>query len=177
MRNKIILILILHFLLNTCKSQSLSSNVIASAGGSERIPSTGKSFDYTIGEVMITTFNIITTTPNIKTLTQGFHQPITLESDIIEELDADLFFYTGITPNGDGQNDSWVIKGIEKYPDANVLIYNRWGDLVWKNKNYNNINIVWEGKNSNGTNLTDATYFYIVEINEKTHKGWVELTR
>jgi gliding motility-associated-like protein len=57
-----------------------------------------------------------------------------------------------------------------------VSIYNRWGDLVWSGKNYDNVNVVWEGKNKNGQDLPDATYFYLVEIPDKTYKGWVELT-
>lgn len=85
-------------------------------------------------------------------------------------------FYTGITPNGDGFNDNWQIDSIIYFPDNMVSIYNRWGDLVWSGKNYDNINIVWEGKNRAGKDLPDATYFYLVEVDNKTYKGWVELT-
>jgi gliding motility-associated-like protein len=87
-----------------------------------------------------------------------------------------LTFYHGITPNADGHNDLWEIDGITNFAESKVLLYNRWGDLVWKADNYNNTTVVWDGKNSKGENLTDATYFYIVEAGGKTYKGWIELT-
>jgi gliding motility-associated-like protein len=87
-----------------------------------------------------------------------------------------LQFYTGITPNGDGNNDTWVIDSIINFPDNMVSIYNRWGDLVWSAKNYDNVNVVWNGKNRSGKELPDATYFYLVETNHEKYKGWVELT-
>jgi gliding motility-associated-like protein len=87
-----------------------------------------------------------------------------------------LSFYTGITPNGDGNNDNWQIDSIVNFPDNLVSIYNRWGDLVWSGKNYDNVNVVWEGKNGGGQDLPDATYFYLVETGKEKYKGWVELT-
>lgn len=87
-----------------------------------------------------------------------------------------LKFYTGITPNGDGYNDFWTIEGILEFPDNTVSIYNRWGDLVWKNSGYNNADVVWDGHNSKGVQLPDATYFYVVEFTGHVYKGWVELT-
>jgi hypothetical protein len=42
-----------------------------------------------------------------------------------------LKFYSGITPNGDGNNDSWKIDNIESFPDNTVQIFNRWGSEVW----------------------------------------------
>jgi gliding motility-associated-like protein len=87
-----------------------------------------------------------------------------------------LEFYHGITPNQDGHNDVWEIDGITNFSESSVMIYNRWGDLVWKADNYDNKTIVWDGKNMSGAELPDATYFYLVEAGGKTYKGWVELT-
>ena len=91
--------------------------------------------------------------------------------------DCKFKFYGGITPNGDGKNDHWDIEGIEFYPDNNVLIFNRWGDKVWENKGYNNIDIVWAGINKEGLDLPDGTYFYVVTLNNNVLKGWIELIR
>lgn len=91
--------------------------------------------------------------------------------------DCKFKFYSGITPNGDGNNDKWDIGGIEFYPDNSVLIFNRWGDMVWENKGYDNMEIVWTGINKDGQDLPGGTYFYVVTLNNNVLKGWVELTR
>ncbi len=88
----------------------------------------------------------------------------------------ELEFYTGITPNGDGNNDTWFIEHITDYPENTVSIFNRWGNLIWKKSGYDNVNVVWDGTNTHGVAMPDATYFYVVEIMNKTLKGWVQLT-
>jgi gliding motility-associated-like protein len=40
------------------------------------------------------------------------------------------------TPNDDAQNDIWELSGSEKYPDVEVSIYNRWGEVVFYSKGY-----------------------------------------
>lgn len=101
-------------------------------------------------------------------------------------LDSDenclLKFYSGITPNGDNKNDSWIIDNIEQFPENTVQIFNRWGQQVWWGENYDNSEVVWKGNNGNkdeGVELSSATYFYVAVIEgiDKPFKGWVELTR
>ena len=106
-------------------------------------------------------------------LTQGFQQP--RSDNQVVSVDS-LHIYSGLSPNGDGHNDTWVIDGITKFPANSVEIYNRWGDKVWAGTNYDNTNVIWKGTNQSGVVLTDATYFYLIGVNEKKHKGWVELT-
>lgn len=100
---------------------------------------------------------------------------VTITEDQVD-CGEQLGFYTGITPNGDGNNDTWQIDGITNFAESDVQIYNRWGDQVWHGVNYNNTTVVWDGKNTQGKELTDATYFYLIEAGGKTYKGWVELT-
>ncbi len=94
--------------------------------------------------------------------------------------DCKIHFYHGITPNGDGKNDTWIIENIELFPENTVQIFNRWGMEVWFESNYDNVNVVWEGNMGNkdeGKQLEDGTYFYVAIIEGKDYKGWVELTR
>lgn len=42
------------------------------------------------------------------------------------------------TPNGDGINETWELKGIESYPNCRVTIYNRWGEVIFHSKGYQN---------------------------------------
>ena len=47
-----------------------------------------------------------------------------------DDARPEVVIYNGITPNGDGRNDGWIIDGIEEYPDNEVLIFNRWADQL-----------------------------------------------
>lgn len=78
------------------------------------------------------------------------------------------------TPNNDGKNDAFKIKGIESYPGSQLIIFNRWGNEVYRADNYLN--------NWNGSGLAEGTYYYV--LNRRDHKGnitpfkgWVFLKR
>jgi gliding motility-associated-like protein len=96
-----------------------------------------------------------------------------------QDVDCQLIIYTGITPNGDNNNDYWHIEGIEleRYQSNKVTIFNRWGDVVWLGENYDNQNVRWVGEGKKERELPDGTYFYVIEFNDNTLKGYVELTR
>ncbi|SDX51749.1 gliding motility-associated C-terminal domain-containing protein [Lutibacter oricola] len=88
----------------------------------------------------------------------------------------------GISPNGDGINDTFVIEGIELRPNNVLYIYNRWGALVYSKKSYDN---TWGGfsehdltiKRSKG--LPEGTYFYILKFMDENvnWQGWIYLRR
>jgi len=89
--------------------------------------------------------------------------------------------YSSVTPNDDGTNDTWIIKGIERYPLNNVSIFNRYGDLVYEVEGYNNSTNVWNGKSNkgifSGTSLPDGSYFYVVKVGKETKTGYVVVKR
>jgi gliding motility-associated-like protein len=90
-----------------------------------------------------------------------------VQQRITIQVIGDILVYNGISPNGDGQNDVWVIEYINLVPDAReneVRIFNRWGDLVWEGKNYNNTSVVFRGLNRNGSELPSGTYFYQIRF-------------
>ena len=71
---------------------------------------------------------------------------------------------TAFSPNGDGVNDYWVIGSMEEYIDAEVQVYNRWGDIVFyseRNTEY------WDGTHK-GKKMPTADYFYIIKDINKT---------
>ncbi|GEM_PF-289848 len=86
-----------------------------------------------------------------------------------------------LTPNGDGEHDVLVIREIERYPENNVQIFNRQGQLLFRMDNYNNADRVFEGRNSSGQLLNDGTYFLKLEWmqeGKKMHQnGWFYLKR
>lgn len=65
------------------------------------------------------------------------------------------------TPNGDGINDLWRIAGISQFPNAQVTVFDRWGQIVFKDIGYAQ---PWDGTN-NGRKLPTATYYYVIELN------------
>ena len=79
-----------------------------------------------------------------------------------------------ITPNGDGFNDTWIIEGIEEFPENDVVIINRWGDVIKSFNGYDNKNEVWDGTNKNDDHVPDGTYFFILKIKDVgNYKGWI----
>jgi len=85
----------------------------------------------------------------------------------------------GFSPNSDGENDFFEIHGIDAYPDNDLVIYNRWGNIVYEVQSYQN---EWNGENNLGEQLPDATYFAILQIYVngelvKTHTGYIDLRR
>jgi gliding motility-associated-like protein len=101
-------------------------------------------------------------------------------SDTIVKIVTSVFeydFYNGFSPNGDGKNDYWNIPILDYFADNNVKIINRWGNEVWITENYDNLINRFEGKNKNGEELSDGTYFYIIEYNDEEKRGWVFIKR
>lgn len=142
----------------------ITRQVIGSAGGFE----TGNNItiSYTVGE------SVTQTVTNNFILTQGFQQVFS-EGESKDSLKP----YSGITPNGDGINDTWIIDNIENYTENKVQLFNRWGNEVWARENYDNNSILWDGKNNKGEDLGNGTYFYIILVEGKSYKGWIEITR
>jgi len=72
----------------------------------------------------------------------------------------------GLTPNGDGRNDFLEIKGIKGFQRIEIVIANRWGDIVYENKNYTNGD-PWGGtRGTSGIPLPQGAYYYSVKAIE-----------
>ena len=78
-----------------------------------------------------------------------------------------MFVPEGFSPNGDGQNDLFVIKNLSSNQKVNVEIYGRDGALVYKNEDYKND---WDGKRSatDKGGIPVGTYFYLVRLSNGT---------
>jgi len=90
-----------------------------------------------------------------------------VQQQINIEVVGDIIVYTGISPNGDGQNDTWIIRYIDAIVDTRenvVSIYNRWGDLVFEVSDYDNNEKVFKGINNSGKEVPSGIYFYKIEF-------------
>ncbi|MFH1319639.1 MAG: gliding motility-associated C-terminal domain-containing protein [Bacteroidota bacterium] len=90
-------------------------------------------------------------------------------------VDYNFIISNLMTPNGDGYNDTWNIDFIELYPFCDVMIYNRYGNLLFNTAGYIND---WDGT-YNGTNLPDGTYYYVIKCpgSEIIFKGVITILR
>lgn len=75
--------------------------------------------------------------------------------------------YNTISPNGDGINDFWTIPDIESFPDNEVRIYNRWGEVIFEADSYLN---TWDGTTTSGKPLSAGAYYYVVRLNDANDK-------
>lgn len=71
---------------------------------------------------------------------------------------------SGFTPNDDGVNDVWIIDNIELFSNSLVSVFNRWGQLVYRQRAYNAGN-AWDGTYE-GSQLPIGTYYYTIELND-----------
>jgi len=72
-----------------------------------------------------------------------------------------ITIYNTFTPNGDGKNDIWVIKRIERFENALVQVFDRWGQSIYKSVGYAQ---PWDGT-FKGNKLPSAAYYYVIELN------------
>ena len=85
-----------------------------------------------------------------------------------------LFVPNVFTPNGDGKNDTFEIAGLDLFKANKLIIFNRFGNEVFRAENYQN--------NWRGDGLLEGTYFYYLEIEDWTgtvhrDRGYVLLMR
>jgi len=75
------------------------------------------------------------------------------------------------TPNGDGQNDEWLIhaKSIKEFK---CTIYNRWGKKIYE---WDDVTKGWNGKiNGNGADASPGVYYYVITAKDKKDKEYEE---
>jgi gliding motility-associated-like protein len=85
----------------------------------------------------------------------------------------------GFTPNGDGINDTWFIEDIDQFPNAHIIVYSRWEQVVFESKGgYKND---WDGVyQNNSAPLPDGSYAYVIDLEGDgimDQSGWIYITR
>ena len=79
------------------------------------------------------------------------------------------------TPNGDGINDTWVVKNLEQYPEATIEVYTTSGTLVFRNVGNSR---QWDGIYK-GKPLPTGTYYYVIDPKNSRQKiaGYITLLK
>ena len=84
------------------------------------------------------------------------------------------------TPNNDGYNDKYEIKGLERYSKNSFVVFNRWGNIVFEQENYTND---WDGYSNSkykigGKPLPVGVYYYVLKYaNNRIKQGGLYLER
>ena len=131
------------------------------------------------GVAVVNPDNTITYTPNkgyegieqftYQVCAETGHYKFCDTADICVTITGPCFIPNAFSPNGDGMNDTYVIPCNEKYPNASISIYDRWGMEVWaSNGHYLND---FDGHNQQGVKLPDGTYYVIYKYNDGTGKS------
>jgi gliding motility-associated-like protein len=102
-----------------------------------------------------------------------------ISRSIVVSQPLELEMPNGFSPNDDGDNDAFVVHGLDAYPDNELIIFNRWGNIVFQKEDYQND---WHGENNQSEPIPDSTYFVILKVNLPadgtiTLTGYVDLRR
>ena len=93
-----------------------------------------------------------------------------------------LSIYNEFSPNDDGVNDVFYIDCLANFPNNKLEVYNRWGNIVYSKKGYDN---TFKGL-SNGRavlykeeKLPVGTYYYVLDLGDgsKNKTGWLYINR
>ncbi|MFM7729782.1 MAG: gliding motility-associated C-terminal domain-containing protein [Flavobacteriales bacterium] len=72
-----------------------------------------------------------------------------------------ISIYNTFTPNGDGINDSWRIRQIERFENCQIEVFDRWGQSIFKSIGYAQ---PWDGT-FKGRPIPTGPYYYVIELN------------
>ncbi|MBL0024111.1 MAG: gliding motility-associated C-terminal domain-containing protein [Saprospiraceae bacterium] len=90
--------------------------------------------------------------------------------DLSPCIPSEIIVPNGLSPNGDNINDILKIKAPPECDKIDISVYNRWGQLVWIQADYDN---TWAGQSLNGQLLPDGTYYIIVSATKDKNKTMI----
>ena len=123
--------------------------------------------------------------------TNGDGDPDDPTITILPDVFAPFEIFNGVTPDGDGLNDFFLVQGISNWPINNVQIFNRWGVLVYDTDGYggsNDSENVFRGFSEGRVTVRDSkllpagTYFYIIKFSgenpgRNSYAGYLYINR
>lgn len=111
----------------------------------------------------------------ILTLTDAEGCVITEEFIVEEQKEVKVFFAKAFTPDGDGVNDIYTIKGSEEcFSNATLEVFNRWGAKVFET--HEPFVEFWDGT-VNGSEPKSDVYIYSFKSDQVTETGYFNIIR
>ena len=81
---------------------------------------------------------------------------------------CETFIPNIVSRDANGRNDTFIIRGIENFPNSQLRVWNRWGSLVYESQSYQNL---WKGEEQ-----PDGSYWYELKRSDgKTFSGYITL--
>jgi gliding motility-associated-like protein len=121
------------------------------------------------------TVNPINNTTYILTVASVNGCGVSVDSTVVQVYKK-IIIPNAFSPNGDGINDTWMINALPAYTNYELLVFNRYGQVVFSTKNYSR---PWDGT-FNGTPLPVGTYYYLLDLKQSLlpkMKGYVVILR
>jgi gliding motility-associated-like protein len=117
---------------------------------------------------------VVATSPN-GIVVQDKSDDLNISSDnptVVSITGCVIEIFNAVSPNGDGDNDVFYIRGLECYPDNTVEVFNRWGVLVFERDHYNNADRAFRGVSegrvtvNQSEELPEGTYYYVFKYKD-----------
>lgn len=112
------------------------------------------------GQTSQTAINLTEDTYSV-TVTDSIGCNLTV-AEYVDNIEGCLFIADAVTPNGDGYNDEWIVGGLQDFPESNVKLYNRYGQLIYES--LPGEDVFWDGR-YNDNKLPVADYYYVILLN------------
>ena len=100
------------------------------------------------------------------TVTNVYGSSTTLSITVEVMEDWNLIANNILTPNGDGQNDTWVVDNLSSYPNNQLIIMDRSSRVIYRKTGYAND---WDGM-FNGAPLPPDTYYFVLTFDSPSGK-------
>jgi len=93
-----------------------------------------------------------------------------MEKEVIVHPNFAVYAPTAFTPNGDGLNDKFEVKGVG-IKQFKIQVFSRWGDLIYES---DNLEDYWDGKSPDGKLVPTGTYAYVIYYTSMLDKDFTK---
>lgn len=106
--------------------------------------------------------NVIAPTSMLYTLTATSENGCSNQVSVQVVVTDLLYIPSAFSPNDDGINDTWEIENLAQFPEAEIFVYNRWGELIhYQSKEQS---VPWNGM-YDGKAAPAGEYTYLIKPN------------
>jgi gliding motility-associated-like protein len=94
--------------------------------------------------------------------------------NVVDPTDKVIAIPAGFSPNADNVGDTFIIENIDMYPKNELIMFNRWGNIVYNAAPYTNSE-AWDGTTESngvvvGSKVPEGTYFYVLDKGDGSEK-------